>query len=205
MAQSSLSETALLQRLTATVVSAAICVSFFLALSWSQGSSVMQPRARQPHVWIQIVPGKKPSEEEAPTATRDPTHPAVPLARAATRSAPGSRHAELSQLADPVTELRAPPGPVGQEATSAVPPARGTSPPRLAVDISMASIGTRSMVQSLADTSGAQLQLGAKTQGQRLAEAIATSEKRDCLGPRPDLIQLAIYLKTVASGKCKGQ
>lgn len=57
--------------------------------------------------------------------------------------------------------------------------------------------------------SGRALQLGGLSKDERIALAITRTEKRDCLGPRKDLkadlVQLAIYLHTVASGKCKGQ
>lgn len=61
----------------------------------------------------------------------------------------------------------------------------------------------------MADSAGVALQHGGLSKDERIALAITRTEKRDCLGPRKDLkadlVQLAIYLHAVASGKCKGQ
>lgn len=79
----------------------------------------------------------------------------------------------------------------------------------LRVDVRAAMQGTRPLVRQMAETAVVPLEFGARTQEQRLAEAIASTEKRDCLGPRADLsgdlVQLVIYLHTIAAGKCKGQ
>lgn len=79
----------------------------------------------------------------------------------------------------------------------------------LLIDVPAAFQGARPRVRQMANAAGVSLELGVKTKGQRLAEAIAVAERRDCLGPRGDLsgdlIQLAIYVHTIVAGKCKGQ
>lgn len=68
---------------------------------------------------------------------------------------------------------------------------------------------TQAPFRDMAGKSGVDLQHGVMSKDERLAFAVTSAEKRDCLGPRKDLVadlvQLAIYLKTIASGKCKGQ
>lgn len=65
------------------------------------------------------------------------------------------------------------------------------------------------MIRRLADNAGTELQFGARSSDERLADAMARTAKRDCLGPRPDLvgdlIELALYLKTILTSKCAGQ
>jgi hypothetical protein len=83
------------------------------------------------------------------------------------------------------------------------------APPSLRLDITDAMAKARPEVREMARAAGVTLQLGVRTREQRLADGVASTEKRDCLGPQKDmvadLVPLAIYLKTIASGKCKGQ
>lgn len=85
----------------------------------------------------------------------------------------------------------------------------GTVPPPIRLDLGVAMAGARPEFRRMADSAGVALQLGGLSKDERIALAITRTEKRDCLGPRKDLkadlVQLAIYLHTVASGKCKGQ
>lgn len=88
-------------------------------------------------------------------------------------------------------------------------PEPGTVPPAIRLDLGGAMAGARPEFRKMADSAGVSLQLGGLSKDELIALAITQTEKRDCLGPRKDLkadlVQLAIYLHPVASGKCKGQ
>lgn len=94
--------------------------------------------------------------------------------------------------------------------TGPIEPATGEMPHApITVDLMAAMTQAKPMIRKLADNAGIELQLGVRSGEERLADSIAMTAKRDCLGPRPDLvgdlIELAIYLKTIAAGKCSGQ
>lgn len=85
----------------------------------------------------------------------------------------------------------------------------GAVPPPIRLDLGVVMASARPEFRRMADSAGVALQHGGLSKDERIALAIIRTEKRDCLGPRKDLkadlIQLAIYLHTMASGKCKGQ
>ncbi len=189
---------------TAAAASAAICLLFIIVI----GSAHIQPAPPADRTSLSITLIR------VPDVVRPA--PAIPIKRAGAakdREARPSRDQSVTaKIADPAIERAAAHPDVDQADPTQVvlPPAQSTDSRRsLRLDIGAAMANTQAPFRDMAGKSGVDLQHGVMSKDERLAFAVTSAEKRDCLGPRKDLVadlvQLAIYLKTIASGKCKGQ
>lgn len=187
-------------RAAAAGASLAICGLFGQVLSATYiGMNQAADAPRRRFISLSLLSDRSPvlNREREVRAPR-----AVPV-----RPGGGKKAAQIAMPPNLPSQGTLPPvlAPAGEDAS----PAPIAVPAPLRVDVSAAMSGERAKFREMAASAGVTLQHGVMTQDDRLALAVARTEKRDCLGPRKDLradlIQLAIYLHTVASGKCKGQ
>ncbi len=186
-------------RIFALAVAFALCVGFVTAFDASH-SSVAAASAAHPRVQVVATVFLSPRPE------RRIPHALAPPMRTAERNQPG-RAAGPQQVErlnaaahEPVS------GAVDGDVVDATAP---QSRQPLSIDIQRAISDGQNHVLSMSGTAGAPTSIGRRTAAERLADDVSSTERRDCLGPQPnmkaDLIQLAIYLHTAVAGKCKGQ
>lgn len=186
-------------RIFALAVAFALCLGFVTALDASRSSVAAAPAAH-PRVQVVATVSLRPRlERRIPHAFASPMRTAERIQRG--RASGPQRVERLNAAAhEPVS------GTVDADVVDATAP---QSRQPLSIDIQRAISDNQNYVLSMSGTAGAPTSIGRRTAAERLADGVSSTERRDCLGPQPnmkaDLIQLAIYLHTAVTGKCKGQ
>lgn len=190
-------------RATAAAASALICGLFVHVLSASHFSWIPQ---------VGAAPGSLISVRLVPLGRAAPEGVAVvPARKPQTTGSQTERNRGVASNAQPPDMTSMARQDVSADTQPGEPeqPEPGTVPLPIRVDLGLAVASARPEFRRMAESAGVALQHGGLSKDERIALAITRTEKRDCLGPRKDLkadlVQLAIYLHTVASGKCKGQ
>jgi hypothetical protein len=191
-------------RILAAVTSAAVCGLLLLVLDVRH---LWLPVSEAPSTAVVVVADLV---EPAPPSDAVVAQPArIPKSTAPRGSVDdraGSKNGSV-EVASPDNKQDSLPLEDGIQTRPHTAPDSNRSPLRIDVPATLES--ARPLVRQMAEAAGVPLDFGIKTKEQLLAEAISSAEKRDCLGPRGDLsgdlVQLAIYVHTIAVGKCKGQ
>ena len=186
-------------RIIALAIAFALCLGFVSAFNASRSAVAAAPAA-QPRIQVVATVSLRPRPE------RRIPHVLAPPMRIAERiqrgRAPDTQRVERLNAAahEPVSET------MDANVVDATAP---QSRQPLSIDIQRATSESQSHVRSMSEAAGAPTSIGMRTAAERLADDVSSTERRDCVGPQPnmkaDLIQLAIYLHTAATGKCKGQ
>jgi hypothetical protein len=186
-------------RIFALAVAFALCLGFVSAFDASRSPVAAAPAAK-PRIQVVATASLRPRPE------RRIPHALAPPMRAAERILGG--RASAPQRVERLNEAAHEPvsGTVDAGVVDATAP-QSLQP--LSIDIQRAMSDSQSHVLSMSVTAGAPTSIGRRTAAERFADDVSSTERRDCLGPQPnmkaDLIQLAIYLQTAVAGKCKGQ